>query len=256
MDSPRLESLDPIDARCTLWAASICESLGCSDVTKNDLISRASDHEDNYVERKSAGVKGDEIRQTLSAFANSLPSDRQAILFVGIEDKGGVSGCPNTDAVQKRVSQCGRECYPPIHVTCEVVKIDGEDVVAVIVNPSSNRPHFTGPAYMRRGSESINASPELFEEMVASRNTKAGALLRLKGQLVTVVGVGHNLGSTRRVAPRDHHEQDECRVAACDAHSVQLVRINNGLIYSEGLDRVELSHDHMKGRPKLIVRSV
>jgi hypothetical protein len=41
-------------------------------MTDDELLQRLSDHEDNFIERKSAGVKSQELRQTLSAFANSL----------------------------------------------------------------------------------------------------------------------------------------------------------------------------------------
>ncbi len=43
-------------------------------------------------------------------------------------------------------------------------------------------------------------------------------------------------------------------MVTCDTHRVQLMQINNGATYSEGLDRIEVSYDHEKYRLKLIVR--
>lgn len=210
----------------------------------NDLRARVSDQEDNFVERKSQGIKPAEIRATLCAFANSVPEGRTALLYIGVANDGSVSGCDNADAVQQRVMECADDCYPPIDWSSEVVKLQDRDVVAVVIPASRNRPHFAGGSYVLVGSSTRKASEAQFEELVASRNSKTAALLKMKDQVIAVEGIGHEVGSTRPISDRQYHESRECRVIGCDVHRVELMQINNGAAYSEGLDRVEVSHDH------------
>src|ERR1700737_3512877 len=68
-------------------------------MNKVDLLRLVGNHEDNFVERKPESVSKAELRQTVCAFANSVPQNREAVLFVGIEDRAGaVLGVKNTDA--------------------------------------------------------------------------------------------------------------------------------------------------------------
>ena len=62
-------------------------------MTREELIARLHDEEDNYVERKLAGAaNAEEIRKTVVAFANSTPVEREALLFIGVADGGRVDG--------------------------------------------------------------------------------------------------------------------------------------------------------------------
>ena len=117
-------------------------------MTDDELRQRLGDHEDQLVERKSEGVKGDELRQTLSAFANTIQAGRVGILFIGVADKGGmITGVPNSDSVQKRVREAANDCYPPIRsYESHAFTVDEKTIVAVVVSSSDGRPHFTGPA--------------------------------------------------------------------------------------------------------------
>src|ERR1700682_3110669 len=87
-------------------------------MTDDELLQRLSDHEDNFIERKAAGVNSQAVRQTLRAVANSLTADREGILFLGIDDRtGAIIGVPvgQTDLLQKRVREAPEsDCYPPI----------------------------------------------------------------------------------------------------------------------------------------------
>ena len=51
-------------------------------------------------------------------------------------------------------------------------------IVAVEVSLSKDRPHFSGPAYVRKGSQTVAASREMFEDLIASRHDKARVILR------------------------------------------------------------------------------
>lgn len=219
------------------------------------LIKRLSDHEDNFVERKPANPNRDDIRKTVVAFANSVPEGRDAVLFIGVRKDGQLDPVPNTDKLQKTIREvCEQDCYPPITYTSEVLNLQNGPVVAVIVAASTLKPHFAGPAYVRRGSESVIASEQVFNELVYSRNSKTAALLKLKGQIVTVVALQHRLGDTKQIGDSGYRETAECRVEACDPHIVTLYILTSSRTVSEPLDHVTLQYDHRRYRSMLIVK--
>ncbi len=63
-------------------------------MTQDDLLAQLGASEDNFVERKAQGVKPQDIRKALTAFANTLPEDRHGIIYIGIGDKGLIN-CRN-----------------------------------------------------------------------------------------------------------------------------------------------------------------
>lgn len=225
-------------------------------MTDDQLRQRLADHEDQLVERKSEGVKRDELRQTLSAFANTLMPDQLGILFIGVADKdGAISGVVDPDGVQKRVREAAVGCFPPIrsyeaHALANGVKT----VVAVVISASNERPHFTGAAYVRVGSESVNASAAQFEKLVASRNDKAGAILRMGSGPITVEAIGRRLENPMP-APGARY-RSEAHIEACDAHSVRITISPDGMpawLIAEPLNRVTVCHDVQHDRPMLIL---
>ncbi len=225
-------------------------------MTKAELLTRLSAHEDNFVERKSEGMAAREIRKTIAAFANTVDG-REAVLFVGVQDRGGaITGVTDTDALQKRVREACEDCYPSIKYSCEVLQHEGKSVVAVVVPPSNDKPHFTGPAFVRVGSQSVQASKEQFDEIILSRNDKCREILRLKGKtLITVRGIGYKLGSHKPpLADPRYVEQTECRVVDCTAHTVTLFEPASGREFSESLAGVVIARDdaHL-GRLMLLV---
>jgi len=192
-------------------------------VTPDELRQLIGNHEDNFVERKSEGVTPQELRQTVSAFANSVPEGRQAILFIGIRDTGEIVGVAKPDKVQGRVREaCHDDCYPRITFTSEVISVCGKDVVAVVVPFSTKKPHFTGPAYIRAGSASVKASEERYEDLIASRTDKARMIQSFGSAVFQVIGIGYKLGTNRPVADSHYREGRECRVMSCNAILVNL----------------------------------
>lgn len=224
-------------------------------MTKDQLLPLLGNHEDNFVERKSEGVTAGELGQTVCAFANSVPEGRAGVLFVGIHDKTGeVVGVTNTDQLQKRVREAAQgDCFPPITYTSEVLTVDGKAIIAVIVPHSATKPHFSGPAFVRVGSESPKASPQQYEELILSRNDKAREILRHKNDVFTVLGIGYKLGSNKPLPDKAYREMRECRLLECTAHLVTLEDIARGERYSEPLAHVTVTHDHQKYRAMLMV---
>lgn len=220
-----------------------------------DLASRVAAHEDNFVERKPAAVKSRDIAKTVVGFANSVPEGREAILFIGVRDNGEIEGCEQPDSLQKTISDvCSRQCYPAIQHRCEALTVSGKTVVAVVVPASNNRPHFAGLAYVRQGSQTVQASGLLFEDLILQRTSKTAALTKMRNQVVTVHCLNHVLGQTGRASQPGRVIEYECKVLDCNAHTVRLQIVGNSRHASEPIEAVSLSHDENKWRALLIVR--
>jgi hypothetical protein len=220
---------------------------------QDHLLARLTAQEDAFVERKSQGIGAQDIRKAVSAFANSLPEGHQGVVFIGVGDKGEIHGVDVPDALQKRVRAACGGCYPPLAPQTMVLTVEGKDIVAVLVGASADRPHFTGPAYVRQGSESVQASKSLFDEMVDARHSTVAAVLRLVGLPITVFAIGHRMGQLVHVQG-DYRESAECKVTACDAHMVTLLRLNDSWEFYEPVSRIEVSRDGRMKRPALVVR--
>jgi hypothetical protein len=204
----------------------------------NDVLrQRLRDHEDGWTERKTKNIKTEEICEALVAFANSLPEGHEGILFIGVSDKGEPLGVDNTQKMQEKVDDlASRWCYPPVQHTCRVFEESGFQVIAVIVPGSPNRPHFAGPAFIRVGSRSKKASPELLDQLFAYRNSVARVILeeRDKGRAVTVDILGR---VPRRVT---------CKVKSCNLHYALFEEVNTSEILSVSLNLVTIGWNDLK----------
>jgi len=222
------------------------------DRTEN-LLRRLSAKEDSFTERKLDNENQREFRKTIVAFANSLRDGETGVLFIGVRDDGRAEGVPNTDKRQKAIRKiCEQDCYPPIEPSPQmtVLQVEGVDVLAVEVMPSPKRPHFSGPAFVRRGSESVAASRELLDKMLTGHCGKAGTILKLAGQIVTVELIGRTLSGEQ---DPDHRAEIECVVSACTPHSVSFE--HDRCRYSEPIEGFSLAEDVKYGRPyKLILK--
>ncbi len=225
---------------------------------RQELLNRLKDDEDSFVERK---LEGDDLKRTIVAFANSVPSDREAILYIGVRNDGAISGVTNADATQKKIHKiCFKDCYPPIKFSTEILRIDDKPVLAVIIPSSLERPHFAGQAFIRVGTESIPASKELFDDLITSRHSKAGELLKYKGKIVIVISLKAPLGRPQfpqtaagtTLMPRLH--EVECTIEAVNPFFARLVEIGGGRRFSEPLANIELSYNEVKNRLMVIVR--
>lgn len=244
------------------WPSPPLDPLIFLSMTREHLLALLKQSEDNFVERKLTQHRGDVVK-TLVAFANSVPLDREAVLFIGVQNDGAVTGVLNPENAQKDIQTWATDvCYPPISVRCELLDgLSPKPVLAVVVSPSKHRPHFAGPAYIREANKSVNASSKVYDELIASRNEKAGAILRQKEEVVTVVflalppppqrdstfGIGGRLFVSMK-------ESLDGQIKTCTAHYVEIELVNAGKTHSIPLDFVTLATDPTKlGRLKLIV---
>lgn len=206
--------------------------------------------EDRLTERKVQGVNNANLRRSLVALANSVDEDETAIIFIGVEDGGKIMGVDNTDELQKRARKvASEECYPAIATNAVVLEAEGKNIVAVQITFSVNRPHFSGPAYVRSGSESIQASAQQFKELIDSRHDKTRRILRDKGAYVTVVW---------RPLPEAVNQRSLFRygarlsylVVSCDTFYVRLSDDEENLI-TVPIERVTISYDEKQRRTLL-----
>jgi hypothetical protein len=222
----------------------------------NDLIKRLCDHEDSFVERK---LEGDDLKKSIVAFANSVPADKEGIIFVGIRNDGKEDGIRNPDALQKKIHKiCKDDCFLPIHFTTEILRrSDTVILLAITITASLARPHFAGPAFIRQGSKSVVASEALYEDLITSRNSKARELLRYKGQSVTIVTqkplLGRPLFATISAGTSLYKDTytHTCRVEAVTPF---FVKFKGDRYFSEPIQNIEISYDDKQDRPLLIVR--
>jgi hypothetical protein len=220
------------------------------------LLKLSETQETSYVERKPATVNKADIRREACAFANSTPPGEESILFLGIHDRTGrPTGIANLESLHKNIHEALKlECFPPIVYSTVELQLDGQVVLAVRIPASSQRPHFTGHAYIRVGSSTRNASVESLDEMILSRTDKCRELLRHKNAgLVSVHTVEYKLG-LKEPMRRPSSQRTECMIVDVTAHIVKLYEPASGYTYSESIHGVTIGYDDAKRRLLLVVR--
>ncbi|MDA2918143.1 ATP-binding protein [Desulfobacterota bacterium AH_259_B03_O07] len=223
-----------------------------------DLTQRLLNKEDGFTERKPEGAGTADFKKTLVSFANSVPEDGTAVLFIGVSDDIEKSrGVSNPDSLQKKIRGiCEKDCYPPIKFQCQVIPYEDKNLLAVIIPFSSNRPHFAGPAYIRLGSESVVASEEIFQQLIDSRTSRVAKIIQWRGKIVTVEAHGKVLGNTRYIDERYRggiRKKHECEVLECNNHYVRMKDISSGNQLSEPLSNVKVNYDVERDRLMLVV---
>ncbi len=155
-------------------------------VTETELLSKTSDTENNFIERKTVHDHQGWL-ETVVAFANSCPIGQPGILYVGVDNNGKVHKQQDGfdfEKLQKSISAKITNAWPSIFFVSHILKQEGLEYIAVVVFGSPERPHFSGPAYVRVGPETKNASESQYDAFVAQRSSKVRALQKLIGQIV------------------------------------------------------------------------
>jgi hypothetical protein len=217
------------------------------EISDDDLLSRLTSTEDNFIERKRFSDDRDWLR-TVVGFANSCPLSFPGVLFIGVYDNGTVETPAkpiNLDSLQKTLSERLNKAWPPIYYLPKVIRKAGNEFLAVLVPGSPSRPHFAGRSYVRVGSETRDASELQFGELLAQRNSKSFAILEWKGKQITAEI--RNTENLRVMGPTAGFF--EPIVVTCDAYTVKLN--NNNSIQTIPLDRVLIGHDDERDRLKL-----
>jgi hypothetical protein len=216
-----------------------------------DLLARMRNFEDHLVERKTVKDEKD-WKKTAVAFANSVPIGLPAVLYIGVRDNGEIeTPQQDLDEVEKKFNRQMSKVYPRIAYVPKILSENGRQALAVVIPGSALRPHFAGLAYVRRGSESIEASDEQFAELIAHRNSKAARILAWKDKQITLVQLAPSsrpgFGMIRKV----WKPELSILVSNCDQFYVTLQVGTGAQNLSFPLGQVEISFDNGNHRLQL-----
>jgi hypothetical protein len=210
--------------------------------------------EDGLTERKTESAGSSVFKEVAVSFANGVPEGREGILFVGVANNGDVIGCSNIDSTQKTITRLlEQECYPPVPARFEARAMEeGKEVLAVIVPFSRTRPHFTGHAYRRVGSENRRCDEEAFKDFITTRTSVGAKLLAHKGQVVRVRSYGKKIGNPSPLPPT-YTEGGDYIIVNCDVHTVTLRNTGSDVHCVEQTENFSISADPA-GKLVFIVR--
>jgi hypothetical protein len=212
-------------------------------LTDADLLARLKNFEDHFVERKTSGDKKRDWLKTAVAFANSAPNGYPCVLYLGAKDDGEIeTPQKDLDTLQKTFNHEMKSVYPPVPYLTKIVNDGGRQALAVIVLGSEFRSHFSGLAYVRKGSESIDASEQEFEELIAKRNSKAGRILQWKEKNITVFV---------RTENSEIPWANSTMLVDCDQFYVTVRQVPHEPSSSFPLSRVEINFDNLRKRLQL-----
>lgn len=209
---------------------------------ESDLLRLLHSTEHSFVERKTVGDSKDWVKAVV-AFANTLSTDQEGVLFIGATDAGDIETSPsNLDKLQKTFSEKLQSAYPPIYYTTKTVQEDGKECLAVIVPGSPAKPHFAGSPYIRDGSRSVVPDPQRYDSLLASRVGKAFELQRWEGKPITLRILSRQNGMAYMV------NQTTEEASVIGANQFYLTVFYRNRDHSYPLNRLEISFDNVANR--------
>jgi hypothetical protein len=217
-------------------ALEISDSLRLDD---GDIERLRKSTEDHFVERKSFGDWRKDSVKTLVAFANSLPIGRPGFFFIGVKDNGEVEAREhNLDQIQRTLAAQLQPVYPRLTYTVKGLREGERNYLVVIIHGSAQRPHFSGPSFVREGSQTKEASDAQYRALIAERSSRVYEMRKWIGREVSYAILG---GNTLTMGLVDCNE------------FFFTFREASGRVASLPIERVQLSHDHDANRLKLVV---
>ena len=221
--------------------------------------------EDALLERKTEGYEDEAFLKTFVAFANSVRPDHTAVVLIGERDTGKIVGVVDPDKLQMRIRKIiEKNIYPPIVWRSQVYEKDGKICLRVEIEYSGETPHFGGISWIRKGSETIKATDEIFQHLINLRLGKVRELAKWIGREVTVHGDSTNLPADRKnffgnVTIYSHRWGYEEKGSLVTVNNFWLtIKVNKKgddeeRTLSEPLDKILLSYDDQNDRLKIIV---
>ncbi len=194
--------------------------LNTFDISDADILQRLDSSEDSFVEKKTLNDSKD-IVKTCAAFANSCSVEgAPGILFYGVKDDGTIENSQNNlDSQQKTIRDKLAQVYPPIGYKTRIVAKNGQSFVVIIVPGSAAGPHFSGPAYVRQGSSTVEASKDLFPRLIDRRERKVRDILKWKNQRISMRRYVTNPSPNQQ---RNPWAYSDARVMDCTVEWLQL----------------------------------
>lgn len=148
-------------------------------LSQDEVRNLMADLESDRVER-TISVREDKLGPAICAFSNDYPNHKQpSYILIGVNDDGRVNGMRIGDDILQAIGNVrsnGNVLPQPSMVVSPVYNIDGGDVVAVEVRPSSYPPvRFDGRCWIRigprRGKATIEEEKILIERRAAYAKT-------------------------------------------------------------------------------------
>ncbi len=129
-----------------------------------EILRLITDRETDRVERKGSLANVDRVCEAICAFANDLPGHgAPGVVAVGVDDDGRPTGLPIDDQLLRRLADLrdNGQIYPFPSMRVDQLALDGVDVAAVVVEPSTSPPvQYRGRTMIRVGPRRAVATPE------------------------------------------------------------------------------------------------
>ena len=110
--------------------------------------------EDHLLERKTdRDIR--EIKRTAVGFANSVRPGHTAVIVIGEENDGRVSGVANPDEFQKKIRNEMEKIYPDIVWRQMLYENHGKTCIRIEIEYSGDTPHFGDIAWIRNDDGSF-----------------------------------------------------------------------------------------------------
>lgn len=218
--------------------------------------------EDNLLERK---VESDlkDLLKTMVAFANSVKPGHIATILIGEKNDGSIAGVINPDNIQKKVRETCDNIYPPILWRSTVYEKEKKFCVRIEIENSGDTPHFGGLAWVRKGSETIIATDDVFQKLIDIRSGLVFELTKWLNKEVTVCGDTTNIPDHKvHVIPatnpffsdyksathRNWAEKEYAKIVFINRFWITFERKTEDGIerVSESIEKIALSYDNEK----------
>ncbi|MBI2816104.1 MAG: ATP-binding protein [Acidobacteria bacterium] len=214
--------------------------------------------EDGLLERK-VGSDLKDLLKTLVAFANSVRPDHTAVILIGEKDDGTAQGVQNPDEIQRTVRKQCEKIYPPIAWRSRIYEKEGKPCVRVEIEYDGATPHFGGIAWVRRGSDTLPASDDVFQRLIEFRLGKVRELAKWLRKEVTVEGDSGSVSYQERSIRGHLRWQGEHSAILCHVNTYWATfQVTSGPrnvgSYSEPLEKLFLTWDDRGARLKLLVK--
>lgn len=205
--------------------------------------------EDHLTEKKSEGDLKD-LLKTVVTFANSVRPGHVAQILIGELDDGTIQGVRDPDQTQRKIRQICEKPYPPVLWSVKPYTKEGKVCLRVEIEYSGDTPHFGGAAWVRRGSESLPASAEMFQKLIMLRTSKARELYKWLDKEVTVTWIKKD--DFREVAKANNHFRTS-KLVGLTAFYVTFENLDGTARHSEPVTALTLSWDDAKDRIRIFV---
>ncbi len=212
--------------------------------------------EDYLLERKTENDLKD-LLKTMVAFANSVRPEHEAVILIGERDDGTAQGIKNLDNAQKTIRKEADKIYPPIIWRAIPYEKDGETCIRIEIEYSGETPHFGGISWVRKGSETIKATDEVFQKLIELRSSKVRELSKWIDKDVKIeldkTRVLSEMEKSSYVAQATATQKWNSKLLFVNQFWITFQNSNDGTEFSEPLERVSLSYDNSENKLKIII---